>query len=64
MTDMAPSLRTLATAGGLVRLTEDVYLAGGLPGQAIQPLKQHPGGGMPAPPEIVGQFPQAGDSLG
>jgi len=64
MTDMAPPLRTLATAGGIVRLTEDVYWAGSLAGQMVQALKQPPGVRMPAPPEIVGQFPQAGDSLG
>ena len=34
------------------------------PGQAIQPLKQHPGGGMPGPPEIEGQFAQAIEAFG
>jgi hypothetical protein len=34
------------------------------PSQAIQPLKEHPGGRMPGPPEIVSQFAQAIEALG
>ena len=38
-------------------------VAGVLPGGPVQHFIKHAGGGMPGPPEIEGQFPQAGEPL-